>query len=461
MKFKKIRIYTQYLIASRNLFALYLLSLAFVSIIYSCFVVYIYPKYYKYIEDVYTQRSTEAAGGLSRAFIGPGHLSLLPFPADIEASIKRVVSSGLILKVKVFDLNGKCLFSTQVSDVGTIHEGDEFKRIVATGMSYSKVVRKSGTSLEGEVATIDVSETYVPVFVDGKVFCVFEVYADVSHEQRGIQNLAFTSLGVISILMIFGWIFFTYLMARLALVERKRTKLDKILKRKNANLNERVSYQKDEIEVGHQIAVKALATLAEYNDTDTGSHLNRTKHYVVALATELSRTGKYSCSVNERPVMIEELGLASLLHDIGKVAIPKEILAKPEHLTSDEFNLMQKHSVVAGEILGKANALYREQFGEDSYLALAQEIALYHHERWDGKGYPVGLTNTDIPLSARIVAIADVYDALRSQRPYKAPWTHEKALREIVSGRNSQFDPTVVDAFVSVQKEFDDIFENK
>lgn len=436
---------------------MYFLSLAFVLIIYGCFVIYLYPKYYKYVEDIYTQRSTEAASGLSRAFISPDQLSLLPFPADIEASIRRVVSSGLILKVKVFDLNGKCLFSTQASDVGTIHEGSEFKRIVATGMSYSKIVRKKGTSLEGEVVTIDVSETYVPVFVDGKVFCVFEVYADVSHEQQGIRNLAFTSLGVISLLMLFGWIFFTYLIDRLAFAERKRTKLEKILNRKNVSLNKRVSYQMDEIEVSHQIAVKALATLAEYNDIDTGSHLNRIKHYVVSLATELLRVGKYSCFINNKPVIIEELGLASLLHDIGKVAIPSEILSKAGPLASDEYLTMQKHAIVAGEILGKANALYREQFGEDSYLALAQEIALYHHERWDGRGYPVGLAGTDIPLSARIVALADVYDALRSQRPYKAPWTHNKALREIVLGRNSQFDPNVVDAFERINKEFDDI----
>jgi len=457
MILRRIRICLSYIVIARSLLILYVLSFVFAMTIYFLFVLYLYPMYYGYVNEIYKVRSTETAKELSRAFVGPEIVSLRPFPVEIATSIRRVVSSGMIIKIKVYDLNGTCVFSTHGPDVGFAHEGPDFRKIIETGTSYSKVVKKYGASLEGETVTSDVSETYAPVFVDGKVVCVFEVYSDVTHEQTGIRALANTSLGMVSLLVAFGWVFFTYIISRLAIAQRNRTKLEKLLSRKNQALNDRVIIQREEIEIGHQIAVKALASLAEFNDIGTGGHLNRIRNYVVSLATKLSEGGTCYCLVNNKNVMIEELGLASLLHDIGKVAIPNEILSKPGRLTPEEIVMMQKHTVVAGEILGRANAIYRAQFGMDSYLELAKEIALYHHERWDGKGYPVGLAGADIPLSARIVSVADVYDALRSSRPYKAPWTHEEAVREILLGRASQFDPMIVDAFEAICKKFDDI----
>ena len=149
--------------------------------------------------------------------------------------------------------------------------------------------------------------------------------------------------------------------------------------------------------------------------------------------------------------------LASILHDIGKVVIPNEILLKPGKLTDTEFEEMKKHSSFGGEILGRANLTYKKKTGKDSYLALARDIAMYHHEKWDGTGYPAGLKKEEIPLSARIVAICDVYDAVTTDRVYKKAWTHEKAKNMIINGRGSHFDPVITDIFISLEQEFKNI----
>jgi HD-GYP domain-containing protein (c-di-GMP phosphodiesterase class II) len=149
--------------------------------------------------------------------------------------------------------------------------------------------------------------------------------------------------------------------------------------------------------------------------------------------------------------------LASLLHDIGKVAIPPEILTKPGRLTDEEFDLMKTHTTIAGEMFGKANKVFVDSFKKDSYLALARDIAFYHHEHWNGKGYPNGLKGESIPLSARIVAVADVYDALISKRPYKEPWSHQDAVNEITKDSGEQFDPIVIEAFINQSDKFNEI----
>jgi HD-GYP domain-containing protein (c-di-GMP phosphodiesterase class II) len=126
-------------------------------------------------------------------------------------------------------------------------------------------------------------------------------------------------------------------------------------------------------------------------------------------------------------------------------------------LNVEEFDLMKTHTTIAGEMLGKANKVFVDHFKKDSYLALARDIAFYHHEKWNGKGYPNGLKGESIPLSARIVAVADVYDALISKRPYKEPWSHQDAVSEITKDSGEQFDPIVVEAFISLSDKFNEI----
>jgi HD-GYP domain-containing protein (c-di-GMP phosphodiesterase class II) len=225
----------------------------------------------------------------------------------------------------------------------------------------------------------------------------------------------------------------------------------------NRQLAVRVARRTEEIRITQHTAIEALAALCEYNDTDTGDHIRRIREYVRLLGQWMQSHSRYSAYLSRRPDYVAELATASMLHDIGKTAIPGGILSKQGPLTDDEYEIMKTHTTVAGELFLKANQEFIEKTGRDSYLALARDIAFYHHERWDGGGYPKGLAGEKIPLCARIVAVADVYDALTSRRPYKAPWTHEDAMAEIVRGGGSQFDPSVVDAFKSQHHRFEAI----
>ena len=195
-----------------------------------------------------------------------------------------------------------------------------------------------------------------------------------------------------------------------------------------------------------------LAKIAESRDTDTGEHLDRIGKYVTLLADRLRKVYK---DIDD--VFIADLALASSLHDIGKVGIPDSILLKPGRLTSDERFVMEQHTVIGGECL----EAIEKQLGEDSFLEMARNIAYAHHERWDGKGYPYRLTNENIPLPARITSVADVYDALTTKRPYKKAMSHEESREIIVSGRGTQFDPAVVDAFLAAEEDFQAVAANQ
>ncbi len=188
-----------------------------------------------------------------------------------------------------------------------------------------------------------------------------------------------------------------------------------------------------------------LAKLSESRDNDTGEHLTRIRTYTTILARELS---------NRLPqvdtAMIEHIGLASSLHDIGKVGVPDVVLLKPGRLDANERTMIERHTRIGQDCL---EAIEKE-LGEDNFLRLATEICAYHHEKWDGSGYPYGLSGEDIPLSARIVALADVYDALRSKRPYKESMPHAMACKIILEGKGSHFDPDVVEAFLRTEVEF-------
>jgi len=192
-----------------------------------------------------------------------------------------------------------------------------------------------------------------------------------------------------------------------------------------------------------------LAKLSESRDSDTGEHLERISAYVTLLAQHLS------AFVPVDKHLIDDIGLASSLHDIGKVGVPDQVLLKSGRLTPDERAIIEVHPHVGHECL---QAL-EHQLGEDNFLSLASEICACHHEKWDGTGYPNGLAGTEIPLSARIVAIADVYDALRSRRPYKEPMTHTAARTIIQEGQGSHFDPDIVDAFLVAEQEFEELSE--
>jgi HD-GYP domain-containing protein (c-di-GMP phosphodiesterase class II) len=218
-----------------------------------------------------------------------------------------------------------------------------------------------------------------------------------------------------------------------------------------------VDERTNEIKLNQEISVEAFALLAEYREQDTGNHLKRVQFYVKIICEGLSSNSKYSAYLLRKNDYIDDLMLASILHDIGKVAIPNEILLKPGKLSSSEFEEMKKHASFGGELLGRANSTYKKKTGKDSYLALARDIAMHHHEKWDGTGYPMGLKKEEIPLSARIVALCDVYDAVTIDRVYKKAWDHNKAKNMIIKNRGTHFDPIITDVFISVDKQFDEI----
>ncbi len=186
--------------------------------------------------------------------------------------------------------------------------------------------------------------------------------------------------------------------------------------------------------------ILSMAKLAEYRSQETGFHLERVQHYTRLLAMDIhGQHPEQKLSVS----MADEIARVSPLHDLGKVSIPDHILHKPGRLTDEEFALMQKHTVFGGSILLE---LYEKTL--DNYLLVAYQVAMYHHEKWDGSGYPHGLKGEDIPLAARIVALADVYDAVSSNRCYKKCMDHNLAKSILCDGRGTHFDPMVVDAFL-------------
>jgi len=193
-----------------------------------------------------------------------------------------------------------------------------------------------------------------------------------------------------------------------------------------------------------QATVVALADLAEYRDTDTGEHVLRVARTTDLLARDLHAAGTFPTELDE--LLVEQIGLASMLHDVGKVSIPDAVLLKPGQLDAEERRVMETHAGVGMRILARADRIV----GQRSYLTLAAEIAIGHHEWYDGTGYPHGVAGSTIPLSARITAVADVYDALTHARPYKAPWSAAQAQAYIIERSGSQFDPAVVESFLRV-----------
>jgi len=195
-------------------------------------------------------------------------------------------------------------------------------------------------------------------------------------------------------------------------------------------------------------AIFALAKLAESRSGEMGWHLKRILEYCRALCNQLRQRERYREQLSRQ--FIDDLVQSSVLHDIGKVTIPDSILFNPRKFHMDEFEIMKQHAVRGGKALEQAAS----DTGEDSFLSIGRDVAYYHHERWDGNGYPYGLKQEDIPLAARIVAIADVYDALTTERLYKRAFSHEEACSMILEERGKQFDPEIVDAFLDVEAGF-------
>ncbi len=221
------------------------------------------------------------------------------------------------------------------------------------------------------------------------------------------------------------------------------------LQDRNAALDAEVARRMADNERVERLTIRALAHLAEMRDNETGNHILRTQNYVGALARQLARLDRHQGEL--APENIELLVKSAPLHDIGKVGIPDCILRKPGPLAGEEWTIMKTHAELGAQALERAEA---DVAAPLPFLRYAKEIAHWHHERWDGSGYPDGLQADAIPLSARLMALADVFDALISERVYKAAFPLDLAREMILQGRGSHFDPQVVDAFEAVFEEF-------
>ena len=222
-----------------------------------------------------------------------------------------------------------------------------------------------------------------------------------------------------------------------------------INKRKQAEMDLLESYRK--LQNARMATILGLAKLAEYRDEGTGTHLERIREYAKLIAEEMAKNPKYTSNIT--PEYIDDIYQSSILHDIGKVGIPDAILLKPDKLTDEEFDVIKRHTILGGDAIKAIEAKIEGQ----SFLALGKEIAYNHHEKWDGSGYPRGITGEGIPLAARIIALADVYDALTTKRFYKDAYSHKKSRQIIIDQKGTHFDPAVVDVFLALEDEFNRI----
>lgn len=204
----------------------------------------------------------------------------------------------------------------------------------------------------------------------------------------------------------------------------------------------------EEIRRTRDVAILTLASLAETRDNETGAHILRTQRYILVLAEHLADHPRFKDTLSAEN--IDLIYKSAPLHDIGKVGIPDNILLKPGKLTPEEFEIMKTHAMLGAEAL----RVSEKELGSNSFLHFAREISLSHHEKWDGSGYPYGLKGDAIPVSGRLMALADVYDALISKRVYKKAFSHEEARDLLIKGRDAHFDPNVLDAFMACEDDF-------
>lgn len=224
------------------------------------------------------------------------------------------------------------------------------------------------------------------------------------------------------------------------------------LRDQNQYLESEIALRTREIEALQDVTILTMASLAETRDNETGNHIRRTSHYVKALAEQLRAHPRFAHFLSEKNITL--LFKSAPLHDIGKVGIPDRILLKPGRFEPHEMEIMKTHTTLGRDAIVAAEKALGVTV---DFLTFAKEIAYGHQEKWDGSGYPEGLAGDAIPISARLMAVADVYDALISRRVYKDGMSHAAAVAIILEGRGSHFDPDMVDAFMTLQQTFIDI----
>lgn len=320
------------------------------------------------------------------------------------------------------------------------HDLKELWRFSSVKSEYFQVMETMVHSVDRHTISFHVMETdpvyvihyYFPIVFDGKSIGVVEI----TDADSNLKALLDSSIELIVRTLILGGL--VLYLSLFALFYR-------------AYRNQKLTLSR--LDKSQSLTIHTMSLLAELRDNNTGSHIIRTSRYCKAIAEALRRDSEYSKYISYR--YIEDMERSAPLHDIGKVGIPDNILNKRGKLTVEEFDIVKKHPQYGADVL--QNAVKSLDF--QSFFEIGYQIVLHHHENWDGSGYPAGLKGEDIPLSARIMALADVYDALRTKRPYKEPFSHEKALEIIKSESGRKFDPRLVIVFLSLSSELQSISE--
>ena len=351
-------------------------------------------------------------------------------PLEFEGLAAELQSLGSVFDVKIWDLQGTIVWSSKKELVGKNFKDDPDFKLASGGKVSGAFMRPDKDENRLGRYSETALEIFAPIIFNNETIGVVELYESARELLARIKQgvlVIWTSVIAAGILL-YVLLFFIFFKAH-------QTQKSNTIK----------------LERTVDAIIYALAYLAEIRDVETGRHLERTGLYVGIIARELLRLSPYSKYLSQHYII--DLMKSSPLHDVGKVGVSDAILHKPGKLTPEEFAEMQKHSDYGAKILIEAD----KKLGFQSLLTMAIQIAQSHHERWDGKGYPRGISGDNIPLSARIMALADVYDALRSKRCYKEAYTHAESIKIILDGKGTQFDPFVVNAFLSSEKEFEKI----
>lgn len=361
--------------------------------------------------------------------------------AEIDAAVRRDLLIDGVLRAKIYNSSGRVVYSTKSAEIGKQHVGALSP--VLAGETESEV-----THLEREDGGqgVKVIESYAPIVYPGsdRPIGVFETYTDYATAAGSLRKQALPLTGALLLILLALYVALLPILRRtLRALDFSNRELRRHAEDLNKNLAKRAEIEdrlrttikelersEDQLALSQEETIIRLSIAVESRDAETGSHIERMGRYCALLAHKLGWSSD-ECDL---------LRVASPLHDVGKIAIPDAVLQKPGALTPEERKQMEEHAAIGHRILA----------GSDSpLLDLAARIAMTHHEKWDGSGYPNGLKGEDIPIEGRIAAVADVFDALTSDRVYRPAMPLDKALSILQEGRGSHFDPQVLDKFFS------------
>jgi PAS domain S-box-containing protein len=343
-------------------------------------------------------------------------------------------------QLKISEINYNRLFDIIASSIIIV---DELGTIINVNSSAEKMYGVSRETLRGE--------NFDKVFYrSGKRFTIPEIFKKASENYGRFVEIGIPRKRPDNQLI---YTYSTYFLVNSGTEKFKAMFIMEKDLTARVRLEKKLQKTVEQIKETQRAAITGFAKLTEYRDHVTGDHLDRISQYTRLLCNELKKKPKYSDYIDDN--YIDDLSLSSVLHDVGKVGIEDSILMKAGKLTGEEYQKIKKHTELGGSALSEID----KKLGYESFLTLGREVAYYHHEKWDGSGYPEGCCGENIPLSARIVGLADVYDALTSARPYKAAFDHDTAVKLIASEKGKHFDPDIVDIFMEIEDLFMQIKE--